>query len=323
MATPVDGQTGAVTSTRSDDLPVIDVSALVAGHDDAATAAALDLACRTWGFFLISGHDAPDQLRADLDAAARRSFALPEAQKAEIAMARGGRAWRGWFPAGAELTDGVPDGKEGLYFGEDLPADHPRVLAGTPMHGANLYAEAVPELRLAVDAWMAEMTRVGHALVRAVGTGLGLGPDWFHQHLTAEPTVLFRVFRYPPAPDAAAWGVAEHTDYGLLTLLAHDGASGLQVRGPDGWIDVPAVDGTIVVNLGDWLEALSGGRYRSTPHRVRSPDAGAADRLSYPFFFDPGWDAVVPGQCGTYGDHLLGKVAQVFPALGEAVFEQG
>ena len=198
------------------------------------------------------------------------------------------------------------------------------------------------------------MTGLGHALCRGVAVGLGLDADWFDRHLTADPTVLFRIFEYPARPAVDdGWGVAEHTDYGLLTILAHDGTPGLQVRAPGaGWIDVPAVDGGFVVNLGDMLERMTGGRYRSTPHRVRSPEAtdppvaGARDRLSFPFFFDPGWDAEVgplpldpepsrSGQVdgeeparwdganvhdwsGTYGDYLTAKVAKVFPALGEA-----
>jgi isopenicillin N synthase-like dioxygenase len=310
-----------VRASEANELPIIDISRLVAGHDETEVAAAIDHACGTSGFFLITGHGAPPDVLAELDAAARRTFALPDQEKAAIAMARGGRAWRGWFPEGAELTSGVADGKEGLYLGADLPPDHPLVLAGTPMHGPNLYPTAVPELRPAVEAWMTEMTRIGHALVRAIGIGLGFGPSWFHRQLTADPTVLFRIFRYPPEHAGATdrWGVAEHTDYGLLTLLAHDGTPGLQVRGPNGWIEVPAAEGTIVVNLGDWLEALSGRRYRSTPHRVRSPAPGAPDRLSFPFFFDPGWDAVVPGRAGTYGSYLLAKVAAVFPDLSRAV----
>ena len=59
----------------------------------------------------------------------------------QIAMARGGRAWRGYFPVGGELTSGKPDQKEGIYFGAELPADHPAVLAGTPLHGPNLFPD--------------------------------------------------------------------------------------------------------------------------------------------------------------------------------------
>ncbi len=107
--------------------------------------------------------------------------------------------------------------------------------------------------------------------------------------------MLFRIFRYPPDPDPAArrrWGVAEHTDYGLLTILATDDHDGLQVHGPDGWIDVPSDPAVFVVNLGDMLDRMTEGRYRSTPHRVRN--TSGADRLSFPCFIDPSWDAMCP-----------------------------
>ena len=329
-----------------DQLPVIDIRALVGRAGDrevteaeAEAAAAIDRACRDLGFFLVSGHGVDPALLDALDAAARVFFARPEEDKEAIAMARGGRAWRGWFPEGGELTAGRPDRKEGLYFGAELPPDDPRVLAGTPLHGPNLFPEAPASLGPAVLAWIGAMTAVGHTLVRGIAIGLGLPPDWFDAHLTADPTVLFRIFRYPPHPESdEGWGVAEHTDYGLLTVLAHDGTPGLQVRSPSGgWLDVPAVDGTFVVNLGDMLERMTGGRYLSTPHRVRH-GGGSRDRLSFPFFFDPGWDAEIlpiPDAArsgpvreverwdeasvhtwsGTYGVYLTAKVAQVFPAL--------
>ncbi len=59
-------------------------------------------------------------------------------------MELGGRAWRGYFRVGDELTSGKPDQKEGLYFGAELPDDDPRVLAGMPLHGPNLFPRQVP-----------------------------------------------------------------------------------------------------------------------------------------------------------------------------------
>lgn len=335
-------------------LPVIDLSPLradpdVSGPEAREVAAALDAACRSTGFLLVTGHGVTEAAHRRLDTAARAFFALDQEAKAEVAMAHGGRAWRGWFPEGGELTSGSPDRKEGLYLGEDLPAEHPRVTAGSPLHGPNLLPDgSVPELRPAVDAWLAAMTDLGRLLVRAVGVGLGLAPGWFDENLTATPTVLLRLFRYPAVPpeeaDELPWGVGEHTDYGLLTILAHDGRPGLQVRTVDGWIDVPAVDGSFVVNIGDMLDRMTGGRYRSTPHRVRPVVAppGTPDRISIPFFFDPSWDAEVAplpladpapdddaasrwdgasvhGWHGTYGDYLTAKVVKVFPALGDTV----
>jgi len=328
---------------------VVDIDALLHGSETAAAdevAERIDAACRDVGFFGIVGHGIDAVLLERLDTAARAFFALPDDEKSAIAMARGGAAWRGWFPVGGELTSGVPDRKEGLYVGIDHGPDHPRVRAGTPLHGANLFPSEPADLRPAVEDWLDALRPVADAVLRGVARGLGLPSHWFVDNLTGDPTILFRIFHYPPLPsgDEMSWGVGEHTDYGLLTLLAQDRHGGLEVRRPDGtWIDVPADPDVIVCNLGDMLERLTDGRYRSTPHRVRN--SSGASRLSFPYFFDPSWDATVPTMprndrepapaaavgggrwdgadvrawTGTYGDYLTAKVAKVFPSLFDSV----
>lgn len=325
-----------------DELPVVDIAPLVAGVDDADVAAALDRACREVGFAYVVGHDVDPALQARLEAAAAALFALPTPAKQAVAMEHGGRAWRGWFPPRGELTSGRPDDKEGMYFGAELGPEDPRVAAGLPLHGPNLFPPEVPDLRPAVLGWLAAMTELGQHLLRGFALGLGLPPGWFAEHLTADPLVLFRIFRYPPPADGSGdgdddtWGVGEHTDYGLLTILLQDDQGGLEVRGPTGWVAAPPVPSSFVVNIGDMLERLTGGRYRSTAHRVRN--RGRVDRLSYPFFLDPGWDVAVEplpldvagpagpppprwdgadlaAVSGTYGDYVLAKVGKVFPHL--------
>ncbi|WP_308167706.1 isopenicillin N synthase family dioxygenase [Catellatospora tritici] len=316
-------------------LPIIDLA-----QPRATVAHGIRAACRDSGFFYLTGHGVPPELMAQLDQAAREFFELPEPDKMEIAMARGGRAWRGFFPVGGELTSGRPDLKEGLYFGTELPDDDPRVRAGLPLHGGNLFPRQVPELAPLVLTYLDALTAVAQEVMRGVAVSLDLDEDYFAAGYTADPTVLFRIFHYPPAPAGDdGWGVGEHTDYGLLTLLAQDDNGGLQVRTPRGWMEAPPVPGTFVCNIGDMLDRLTGGWYRSTPHRVRN--TSGHDRLSFPFFFDPAFAATVPplpgrartgddgrdrwdGQdlrafTGTYGEYLLGKVGKVFPELGGAV----
>jgi isopenicillin N synthase-like dioxygenase len=310
-------------------LPVIDVSGGVAG-----VAAEIDAACRDMGFFFVVGHGISLDLQTRLDSLAREFFALGTPEKAKIDMRLGGRAWRGWFPVGGELTSGQPDMKEGLYFGQELPK------CNTALHGPNLFPERPAGLRDAVLEYIDAVTQLGHLLLRGISLALGLDEDWFDRNLTADPLVLFRIFHYPALANGdERWSVGEHTDYGLITILSQDDAGGLAVRSPKGWIDVPAIPNAFVVNLGDMLERMTGGRYKSTPHRVHNT---SRDRLSFPLFLDPAWDAeVLPvprlGSAetddssdrwdgasvhewsGTYGDYLLTKVGRVFPELRDEV----
>jgi isopenicillin N synthase-like dioxygenase len=339
----------AMSSTS---LPVIDIAPLLAGHGDRATVATqIAAACRAHGFFYIRGHGIPEELIQRLEALSHAFFALPMAEKLAYRMALSGRAWRGYFPPAGELTAGRPDWKEGLYLGTDLPADHILVLARTPLHGANQYP-ALPGFQAAIDAYMAHATAAAHALMAGVALSLDLPADYFAARYTTDPLLLFRIFNYPsqPLPDdlaadaAAIWGVGEHTDYGLLTLLYQDSVGGLQVKSPDGWIDAPHIPGTLVCNIGDMLDRMTGGHYRSTPHRVRRNTSGR-ERLSFPLFFDPNFFAHVqriPGLAqlateddsadrwdkanvhafgGSYGDYVLNKVGKVFPELRGEVLE--
>ncbi len=323
-------------------IPIIDVRDLVAGTAGKhAVATQISEACRASGFFYVVGHGVEDELQRRLQQLSREFFALDVETKMRIRMAPGGPAWRGYFRVGDELPSGKPDQKEGLYFGTELPADHPLVKSGTPLHGPNLFPEKPAGLRDAVLEYMAALTRLGHALMAGIALSLELSESYFADRYTREPLVLFRIFNYPPPRDAGLWGVGEHTDYGLLTILLQDNAGGLEVRSRSKWVAAPPVPGSFVCNIGDMLDRMTRGLYRSTPHRVRNP--APRDRLSFPFFFDPNffaevrpidlpagvappddaaerWDRTsVHAFRGTYGDYLLNKVGKVFPGLRQEV----
>ncbi|WP_394835024.1 isopenicillin N synthase family oxygenase [Pendulispora rubella] len=310
------------------ELPIIDLEGL-----RPKVASALRMACERDGFFYVRNHGVSESLQGELESQARTFFARPLEEKMGMAMEHGGRAWRGYFPVGGELTSGVPDSKEGIYFGAELGATDPRVQAGLPLHGPNLFP-ALDGFREAVLSYMAAMTKLGHRLMAGMAESLDLAPGDVSESLLREPLTLFRIFNYPAErAETPRWGVGEHTDYGLLTILKQSDESGLQVRTAHGWIDAPPLPGTFLCNIGDMLERMTYGRYRSTPHRVKN--TSTRDRLSLPFFFDPSFDAevrpLVPRASveepprwdgrsvfdfrGTYGEYLLEKVSKVFPHL--------
>jgi polar amino acid transport system ATP-binding protein len=335
-----------MTITTDATLPLIDVAPLVAGAPGRdAVAAQIGAACRAHGFFYVTGHGVAPALVQRLEDLSHRFFELPEAMKMQWRMALGGRAWRGFFPLGGELTSGRPDWKEGLYLGTELPATHPLVQARTPVHGPNLFPD-VPGFRETILDYMAAVTQLGHRLMEGIALSLGLPATYFAERYTADPLILFRLFNYPtqlvPEGLDVQWGVGEHTDYGLLTILHQDNVGGLAVHTPGGWIDAPPIAGSFVCNIGDMLDRMTGGLYKSTPHRVKRNTSGR-DRLSFPLFFDPNfearvqrieglagaealddsaerWDrANVHAFSGRYGDYLLVKVSKVFPQLRDEV----
>ncbi len=126
----------SMTHELTSQVPIIDVAPLVAdAGDQEAVAAAMGRACRENGFFYVIGHGVREGLNQRLEELSHAFFAQDLETKLEIRMALGGKAWRGYFPVGGELTSGKPDVKEGLYFGSELSEDDPRVRAGLAVTG--------------------------------------------------------------------------------------------------------------------------------------------------------------------------------------------
>lgn len=316
-------------------LPIINVEPLLVDSECAdAVVSDIGRACREDGFFYVRGHQVPHQLISRLRELAERFFASSLEEKRRLAMAHAGPALRGYFGVGDELTSGIPDIKEGLYFGEEHDASNPLVAQRAPLHGSNLYP-LLPGFRETISEYMCRMKKLGDALMRGIALSLGFEASLFERELTKRPTQLFRIFHYPSVEyeESNRWGVGEHTDYGLLTILLQDNVGGLQVKSRGVWQDAPPVPDTFVCNIGDMLDRMTRGNYRSTPHRVRN--VSGRSRFSFPYFYDPDWDAevqVLPVESdsgqessqrwdganlslfeGTYGAYISQKVSRVFP----------
>ena len=278
-------------------LPVIDISALYQ-HDEAAlkaVATQIDQACRTWGFFYITGHPiAQTRIDAVLQAG-RDFFARPLAEKLAIDITQSGHH-RGYGMIAAEQLDpnNPGDYKETFDMGFHMPFDHADVRAGKPLRGPNRHPQ--------IEGWQAlweghyqDMNALSKTLLQALALALGADKEFFAPAF-AQPISALRMIHYPPrlqgSEHAQTKGAGEHTDYGCITLLYQDRVGGLQVRNLQGeWLDAPFIEGSFVVNIGDMMARWSNDRYKSTPHRVVSPQG--VDRYSMPFFSEPDPDTII------------------------------
>jgi len=268
-------------------LPIIDISGLGTTDDDArrAVGQALREACLDHGFFYCAGHGVPQGL---IDAALDQTktlFDLPPEAKQALDKAQN-PANRGYEGLGAQTLQpgAAPDLKEGFYLGEDLRPDHPHIIAGVFNAGANVWPSNLPAFQPVMVAYFAALKVVAARLMRGLAISLDLVETHFDA-FTREPAATLRLLHYPPsAPDTPEeLGAGAHTDFGGLTILLQDDVGGLQVTGPESWIEAPPVPGAFVVNLGDMIARWTNDRYRSTLHRVIN--RSGTERYSVPFFY--------------------------------------
>lgn len=280
-------------------IPILDWSRFANSSDRNGFVEDLGKACRDTGFFLLGNHGISDALLSGVFQVGDTFFDLPEAKKAPLDL-RNNNQNRGWTAFGAENLDdsqpGQVDRKEAFNIGLDLAPDDPRILNGEPFRGLNIWPD-VPGFRETTLQYFNAVQQLATDLHRAIALDLGLDEHHFASMID-QPLATLRLLRYPPATGAdGEIGAGAHTDYGSITLLATDGEPGLQVRPRGGdWMDVPQVDGALIVNIADCLMRWTNDIYVSTPHRVLPPKNA---RRSIAFFFDPNPDAMIEALPGT------------------------
>jgi isopenicillin N synthase-like dioxygenase len=175
------------------------------------------------------------------------------------------------------------------------------------------------------------MESLANDLMRLFARALGLAEDHFarfvDEHITNLTANHYPAVDGAPLPDQFRKG--PHSDWGTLTILYQDGTGGLEVldRRTGGWVDVPVLEGTFVVNIGDLMATWTNDRWRSTKHRVRvpPPERRSVERVSIPYFHHPNWSALIECLPGceiageeprlapvTAGEYLMGKVAAAY-----------
>jgi isopenicillin N synthase-like dioxygenase len=299
-------------------------------EDRAAVAAEFGASMREAGFVVVTGHGIPGAAAADLRAAVLEFFALDAAVKDRYRVPRLGDP--GWVPYGKEAN--------AYAAGEESPPDLKESFVATTadLDGhtdalPSVWPTEVPALRDAARAWLSGAEATHLELLRVAAVSLGVDDPEHFVHRAGHTNIL-NLNWYPPrvhlerhdtTVQDGQWRIGPHTDFGTLTLLdRQSGLGGLQVQLEDGtWVDAPWVPGALVVNGGDLLEAWSGGRWRSSPHRVLPPPADDPDEslVSLIYFCEsdpavmiaplPGVDEPDAFAPFNAGEHLRAKLDQI------------
>ncbi|MGD9956827.1 MAG: isopenicillin N synthase family dioxygenase [Candidatus Nanopelagicales bacterium] len=237
------------------------------------------------GFLTLVDHELDPEFVGRYFQALQDFFALPVETK-ELIEKKLSRHFRGWERTGSELTDNKVDWREQLDLStENEPYAADAVPAYLRLDGPNQWLpdDVLPGFRAIVQEFLARAARIADELMAALAVGLDVPEDTFAQAFGERRHSLAKLISYPPTPDGGA-GVNAHHDAGFLTLLLQHGVGGLQALNPAGeWIDVPPVEGALVINIGETLQSMSGNYLVATTHRVISP----AQRYSSAYFHGP------------------------------------
>ncbi|GAB7342596.1 hypothetical protein MBLNU457_g0769t1 [Dothideomycetes sp. NU457] len=330
-------------ATKPFEIPIIDISPSFSSSlaDRKAVAAKIHAACTSSGFFHITGHGVPETSRNGILTQAAHFFNdLSPAQK-EALHVKHSRYMFGWEPSTYSYvnpadweTGAQPETKEGFNWGYEASLDPTggdgqyRNLDGSD-DAANNWPSAtdLPNFFPAVQDYYGHVLRLARHLFRLFALSLDLEESYFDA-MTTHPGGIARILYYAPAKNPKPFdpdqtdeevGLGAHTDYECFTLLLSSATPGLEILSPEGvWTPSPAVEGSFIVNVADFMMRWTNDRYKSTVHRV--VNRTSEPRYSVPFFFSINYDEVVETLPGCVKD---GETAKYKPIrAGEYILQR-
>jgi isopenicillin N synthase-like dioxygenase len=281
-------------------IPLIDFGPAFAGEPGGLEAVVSQVrrACEEIGFFYLAGHGVPPALVDAAFEASREFHAIPLAEKMRLRLNENNI---GYLPVNESMPRHStvhkatrPNFNESFFISHDRAADHPDIVAGTPLRGRNQWPEGHVGMRGAMVAYFKTLDGLGARMLPVLARALDLPAGHFTPFFQDEGHVNLRFLHYPPqeTDDDEQFGQGPHTDNSFITILARMDVPGLAVRLPDGgWLAPPLIPGTFLVNLGNIMKRWSNDRFLSTPHGVLNESG--RDRYSIAFFYSPNPAAVI------------------------------
>jgi len=241
----------------------------------------LQYACEEIGFFALTGTGIDPSILDKAYEETKKFFYLDFETKNQCS-GKGVNGQRGFTPGESPKGETRSDFKEFYHIGRELSEEDYQRLGIIP----NIWPENRPLFQVSMTTLFQELEKYMQILEQAFEELIGVEKS-FLSEMTGEGEVLMRALFYPANPPKdGIWG-GEHTDIDLYTILPRSTAKGLQIKNKQGqWIDVIIPDDAFVINIGDMLENLTNGRFRSSWHRVVSQE-NDQERFSIVYFVHP------------------------------------
>ncbi|XVF39393.1 hypothetical protein PTKIN_Ptkin01aG0031200 [Pterospermum kingtungense] len=260
-------------------VPVVNLSE----PDENKLVQAVSDASRNWGMFQVVNHGIPEETIRKLQEVGRVFFELPQEEKEVYAKPEGSRSIEGY---GTKLQKEV-EGKKAWV-------DHLFHKIWPPSEiNYQFWPRNPPSYREATEEYTKHMHGVVDKLLRCLSLGLGLEGHEIKEAVGGDNMVyLLKINCYPPCPRPdLALGVPAHTDMATITILVPNHVQGLQACRDDQWYDVMYIPNALIVHIGDQVEIVSNGKFKSVLHRTTVNKDQT--RISWPVFLEPPSDLEV------------------------------
>ncbi|KAI0976672.1 hypothetical protein F4678DRAFT_414085 [Xylaria arbuscula] len=245
------------------------------------------------GFLYLKNVGIPDELWRAVISEGKAFFDIPRDEKLKIEM-KNAPSFLGYSQLSAEITAGAIDHREQIDLSTEHPVPGPEAPIWDNLLAPNQWpsASVLPHFREVYTDYISRMGTISIQFTSLIAEAIDLPADAFNRYFDKDQQHKLKIVKYPDVSElnlgsgVQGQGVGPHKDSMLTSyLLQASDHKGLQVQNMKGeWIDCPPIDGTLVVAIGQGLEALTQGVCCSTTHRVLSPKAGAGARFSIPFF---------------------------------------
>ncbi|KAL9397529.1 hypothetical protein Peur_011782 [Populus x canadensis] len=258
------------------EFPVINMEKLN-GEERAATMEKIRDACENWGFFELLNHGIAHEFLDTVERMAKEHYKKGMEQRFKELVAS-----KALVGVQTEIKD---MDWESTFHLRHLPTSN---IAEIP--------DLDDDYRKVMKEFALKLEKLAEELLDLLCENLGLEKGYLKRAFcgpSGSPNFGTKVSNYPPCPKPdLVKGLRAHTDAGgIILLFQDDKVSGLQLLKDGQWIDVPPMRHSIVVNLGDQLEVITNGKYKSVEHRVIAQTDGT--RMSIASFYNPGNDAVI------------------------------